>query len=63
MYQYGVYTILHCNNFLIVIAFCQVVYFIVYDIDFILMSSVRSDGLWLGIIVTKSISHIIVMSL
>lgn len=60
MYWYGVYIIFHVNSFLPAITFCQVAYYIVYDIDFILMSSVRIDGLWLSIIFIKSIYHIIV---
>ena len=60
MSQYGIYIVFHFNNFIIAVTFCQVTYFVAYNIDFILVSPVQIDDLRLGIVFMKSICYIIV---
>lgn len=54
------YYVFHFNSFLTAVSFCQIAYFLAYNIDFILMSPVRIDDPRLSIILIKSICHIIV---
>lgn len=52
--------VFHLNGFLVAVTSSCVAHFLAYNIDFILMSPLRIDDLRLGIILIKSICHIIV---